>query len=195
MSNQLIFSKFVYPKTNLMNPFDIINKYYTKGSDLYNILVDHSTDVKNKALSIARNHPEFGADETFIEEAAMLHDIGIFLTDAPSIQCFGKEPYIRHGILGAEILRNEGLSKHALVCERHTGAGLTKEEIMQQALPLPLEDMMPISIEEQIICFADCFFSKTKLGQEKTVEKIISKMAEHNARSAQQIEEWRIKLL
>ena len=173
-----------------MNPLEIIEKYYTKGSELYNILMNHSIDVKNKALTIAETHPELNADKTFIEEASMLHDIGIFLTDAPSIQCFGYEPYIRHGILGAEILRREGFPQHALVCERHTGAGLTKDEIIQQNLPLPHHDMMPVSIEEQIICFADCFFSKTKLGQEKTVEKILQKMEEHNTRSAIQFKEW-----
>ena len=173
-----------------MNPLEIIEKYYTKGSELYNILMNHSIDVKNKALTIAETHPELNADKTFIEEASMLHDIGIFLTDAPSIQCFGDEPYIRHGILGAEILRREGFPQHALVCERHTGAGLTKDEIIQQNLPLPHHDMMPVSIEEQIICFADCFFSKTKLGQEKTVEKILQKMEEHNTRSAIQFKEW-----
>lgn len=186
-------TKFVSHKpynTSLMNPFEIIEKYYTKGSDLYDILINHSTDVKDKALTIIQNHPEFGANKTFIEEAAMLHDIGIFLTNAPSIQCFGDEPYIRHGILGAEILRKEGFPQHALVCERHTGAGLTKDEIIQQNLPLPHHDMMPISIEEQIICFADCFFSKTKLGQEKSIEKILSKMEEHNIRSAIQVKEW-----
>lgn len=173
-----------------MNPLDIIERYYTRGSDLYHILISHSTDVKNKALEIARNHPELGADETFIEEAAMLHDIGIFRTDAPSIQCFGNEPYIRHGILGGNILREEGLPIHALVCERHTGTGLTMDDIIQQNLPLPHQDMIPISIEEQIICFADCFFSKTKLGQEKPVNNIISGLAKHNAQSALQFEKW-----
>lgn len=173
-----------------MNPLSIIEKYYTKDSELYNILLSHSIDVKDKALSIAHSHPELNANVAFIEEAAMLHDIGIFLTDAPSIKCFGTEHYIKHGILGAEILRKEGFPLHALVCERHTGAGLTKEEVAEQNLPLPHQDMMPISIEEQIICFADCFFSKTKLGQEKSVEKIIEKMNKHNARSAQQIESW-----
>lgn len=178
-----------------MNPLDIIEKYYTKDSDLYNILINHSLDVTNKALEIVRKHPELGADEDFIREAGMLHDIGIFLTNAPSIQCFGNEPYIRHGVLGAEILRKEKLPRHALVCERHTGAGLTKDEIISQNLPLPHTEMMPVSIEEEIICFADCFFSKTKLGQQKTIEKIIQKMGEHNERSAKQVEVWAEKFL
>jgi uncharacterized protein len=56
-------------------------------------------------------HPEMNLDERFIQEAALLHDIGIFLTNAPKIHCFGDYPYICHGYLGAEILRKEGLDK------------------------------------------------------------------------------------
>ena len=54
----------------------------------------------------------------------MLHDIGIIRCNAPGIQCFGNEPYICHGRIGAEMLRAEGFPHHARVCERHTGRGL-----------------------------------------------------------------------
>ena len=40
--------------------------------------MSHATDVTNKALSIVQNHPELAVDTLFIEEAAMLHDIGIY---------------------------------------------------------------------------------------------------------------------
>ena len=148
----------------------ILQKYCKDEKQLH-ILVTHSRAVADKALEIARKHPELGADEAFIEEAAMLHDIGIVGVDAPAIACSGTEPYIRHGILGAEILRREGMERHALVCERHTGTGLTLQQIVDQQLPLPHRDMQPQSIEEQIICFADKFFSKTKLDREKTIEQ------------------------
>lgn len=148
----------------------IIDKYCPKTA-LRDILMQHSRAVADKALAIARNHPELGADEAFIEEAALLHDIGAVRVNAPAIACFGTEPYIKHGILGAEILRSEGLERHALVCERHTGTGLTLQQIVEQGLPLPQKDMQPESIEEQIICFADKFFSKTKLDREKSVEQ------------------------
>ena len=58
-----------------MNPLDIIAKYYPVGSEAYRILVIHSRSVADKALAIARMHPEMNLDLTFIEEAAMLHDI------------------------------------------------------------------------------------------------------------------------
>lgn len=173
-----------------MNPINIIDKYYTKDSELYHILINHSTDVTNKALDIARQHPELNIDTTFVKEAAMLHDIGIFRTDAPSIQCFGSEPYIAHGTIGSILLNEEGYPKHALVCERHTGAGLTIDEIIEKDLPIPHRDMVPISIEEQVICFADCFFSKTHLGEEKSTEKIRAKLTKFGDRSAKQFDDW-----
>ena len=111
-----------------MNPLDIINKYYPGESELKHILLTHSRSVADKALEIADRHPELGLDREFLQEGAMLHDIGIFLTDADSIFCFGEKPYICHGYLGADLMRSEGYPRHALVCERHTGAGLSLEQ-------------------------------------------------------------------
>lgn len=173
-----------------MNTLDIIEKYYTEGSDLYNMLIKHSAQVRNKALNIAKNHPELKADTQFISEAAMLHDIGIYLTDAPSVFCHGEKPYICHGYLGADILRKEGFPKHALVCERHTGTGLSIDDIKDQNLPLPLRDMTPESIEEQIICFADCFFSKSGDMQEKSVEKVRSQLSKFGKKTVDQFDKW-----
>ena len=64
----------------------IIDKYYADNEALCQILLIHSRSVADMALKVAYRHPELGADESFLEEAAMLHDIGIFLTDAPGIQ-------------------------------------------------------------------------------------------------------------
>ena len=63
-----------------MDPFTLIDKYYAKGSPLYDILVTHSRRVAEKAQEIANSHPELEADENFLYEAAMLHDIGILPT-------------------------------------------------------------------------------------------------------------------
>lgn len=173
-----------------MNPIDIIKKYYRLDSDLYKILINHSSSVVEKALDIAKRHPELNIDTQFVKEAGMLHDIGIFLTNAPSIYCIGEYPYIAHGYLGSELLQEEGYPRHALVCERHTGAGLTLEEIIHQNLPIPHREMMPISIEEQVICYADCFFSKTKLDKEKPVDNILHSMNKYGERSVNQFLYW-----
>lgn len=173
-----------------MDVVAIIEKFYTKDSELYSILMSHSADVTKKALAIAKNHPELDIDTKFVSEAGMIHDIGIFRTNAPSIQCFGSEPYMCHGIVGSEIMQKEGYSRHALVCERHTGAGLTVDEIISEELPLPHRDFVPISIEEQVICFADCFFSKTHLGEEKSVEKVRKSLSKYSDRSVKQFDKW-----
>ena len=137
-------------KSLIMNYEQIISKYYKDNPELLSILMTHSRAVARKALAIADAHPELGLDRKFIMEAAMVHDIGVVRTDAPDIKCFGTEPYIRHGVLGAEIMRAEGYPRHARVCERHTGAGLSLKEIEEQNLPLPHVDLLPETLDSVI---------------------------------------------
>ena len=173
-----------------MDALSIINKYYSEKNDCKDILITHSKSVADKAIQIANNHPELNLDKDFLYEAAMLHDIGIIFTNASGIYCFGESPYICHGILGAELLRKEGYPKHALVCERHTGAGITMQNIVDNNLPIPHRDMLPLSLEEQVICFADKFFSKTKLQNEKTVEKARKSLLKFGDDGIEMIDRW-----
>ena len=123
-----------------MDYLQLIYKHYPEDGALRRLLLVHSRSVTQKALQIAMLHPRLCLNLSFIEEAAMLHDIGICQTDAPGIYCHGTHPYICHGILGAAMLRAEGLERHARVCERHTGAGLSLNDIVSQGLPLPHRD-------------------------------------------------------
>ena len=173
-----------------MNPIDIIEKYYNPESDAYRILITHSRNVADKALAIAVMHPEWNLDTAFIEEAAMLHDIGVFLCNAPSIGCHGGAEYICHGYMGAELIRKEGFPRHALVCERHTGTGITLAMIEERGLPLPHRDMQPVSIEEQLICFADKFFSKTHLDNEKSADKVRQGLSKYGEETTSRFDEW-----
>ena len=155
-----------------MDYLSIINQYYPSENELRRILLTHSRQVADRCLLIARKHPELKLDTEFLEEAAMLHDIGIYACDAPSIQCFGAEPYICHGLIGGKLLREKGFVRHAQVCERHTGTGISREQIIAQNLPLPLDGCYePDTIEEQVVCYADKFYSKTNPAAERTVEQ------------------------
>lgn len=175
----------------VMNVNDIIDKYYPCDNELKRIYLVHAHKVAELALEMAARHPELNMDTAFIEEAAMLHDIGIFLTDAPRIYCFGDKPYICHGYLGAELLRSLGYPRHAAVCERHTGTGLTKQQVEREGWPLPLRDFIPVTLEEQIICFADKFYSKTKyLEQARTLEQVVESMRKISDESAEKVEYW-----
>ena len=138
-----------------MDYLSIIDKYYPADDELRRILMIHSRQVADRCLAIVAKHKELPVDVQFMEEAAMLHDIGIFRCDAPGIHCHGTEPYLRHGPIGGEILRAEGLPRHARVAERHTGTGLPGYE--------------PETLEEQIICYADKFYSKSRLDRVLTV--------------------------
>lgn len=173
-----------------MKPIELIDFYYPKSSELKQILLVHSQAVAQKALWVADCHLELNLDRTFIYEAAMLHDIGIFLTDAKDIYCFGTAPYICHGYLGADLVRQHGFERHALVCERHTGAGLSLQEIVERNLPVPHRDMQPVSLEEQVICFADKFFSKSRPEQEKTIEGACKSISKHGEKGVKRFEEW-----
>lgn len=156
----------------------IIDKYYPEGSPLRDIYLRHCRQVADKALAIATNL-SLPLKEEEVKAAAMLHDIGIFLCDAPSIECHGTEHYIRHGMLGADLLRREEApEEYARVAERHTGAGLTREDIIADDMPLPLDrQFMPETLLERLICYADKFYSKSGDMSEKPLPKVMVSMA------------------
>ncbi len=158
--------------------YDLITKYYEEGSALLALLLTHSEMVARKALAVA-DAAKLDIDRDFVYNAAMLHDIGIFKCDATGIYCYGKEPYIRHGVIGAELLRQEGVDEaYARVCERHTGAGLTAKEIAETGMPLPHKDFLPETLEEKLICYADKFYSKSgDPKEEKSLERVRKSMA------------------
>ena len=154
----------------------LIAKYCAGNVELQHILLTHSRRVADRALAILKAHPEWiesgEIDPIFVEEAAMLHDIGVVLCDAPKIHCMGTHAYIEHGYLGAEILRQEGLPKHAAVAERHTGTGITYEQIVREHLPMPLREYSPQTLEEKIVAHADNLISGT---EEVDIDFVISK--------------------
>ncbi|WP_457553630.1 HD domain-containing protein [Desulfobacula sp.] len=176
-----------------MNPLAIIERFYTPGTKLYQILVQHSLIVSEKSLEIARSLIHLNPDVDFIKKAAMLHDIGIYLTQALSIGCDGEKPYICHGYLGRKLLDEQGFSpEYGLVCERHTGAGITKENIVSNNLPLPQRDMVPVSLEEKIICAADKYHSKNPKHADKkiTTLQIIDELGKIGKDHAERFSRW-----
>ncbi len=141
-----------------MDYLSLICKYYPEDDELRRVLLKHSRQVADRCLAICKKHPELPVETQFVEEAAMLHDIGIRWCNAPSIHCFGEEPYLRHGQIGAELLRKEGFERHARVCERHTGTGLPGFE--------------PETLEEQLVCYADKFYSKSYIDHVRSVLEV-----------------------
>ena len=175
-----------------MNPTDIIRKYYPPDSRAYYFLAHHSRLVAKKARELAQRVPHLYPDLQFIEEASLLHDVGIFLSNAPKLGCYGHKEYVCHGYLGRELLDREGLPRHALVCERHVGMGITLKEIKANGLPLPPREMVPVSLEEKIICFADKFYSKSEhdLLREKPMERVREMIRAYGEDKLKIFDEW-----
>lgn len=145
----------------------VLGRYFQ--GEALDMVVTHGAMVSGLALEVGRTLELSMEEMSFLGQAAMLHDIGICRVHAPDIGLLGCHPYLMHGILGREILEAEGLPRHALVCERHIGVGLTEADIVGQGLPLPLRDMTPQCRAEEIVCFSDLFFSK-KLGELENIK-------------------------
>ena len=160
----------------------LLRKFYKEDSISFNYLYPHSKSVAELALKIANNNLDKNPDLDFIYEAAMLHDIGIYMCKARNIGCYGNYPYIAHGSLGRQLMIKEGYPEIGLVCERHVGVGISLEDIRKNSLPIPERDMMPVSLEEKIICYADKFYSKDqkKPDKPKSIEKILTKLSRHS---------------
>jgi len=180
--------------TNFMNPIDILAQYYDRNSKAFEILVAHGSQVGQKALKAAAKVSHLEPDLDFIEQAAMLHDVGIFLTATPQLGCNGTHPYIRHGVLGYDLMIGAGRSRLARVCERHVGVGISAADVLRFNLPLPARDMVPVSIEEQIICYADKFFSKNGNGtlktQEKNIDQIMRNLQKYGKDNVDRFHNW-----
>jgi uncharacterized protein len=175
-----------------MNPFSLIEKYYPCGTEAYRILLRHSELVAAKAMTVVNSLSKEEADARFVQEAALLHDIGMRFTSVTQLGCDGDLPYLCHGIKGRELLEAEGLPRHALVCERHIGVGLTATEIISQKLPLPARDMLPISLEEQIVTYADLFFSKdpNNAGLERSSDQVRQSLARFGVEKVAIFDAW-----
>jgi uncharacterized protein len=173
--------------------FSIIHKYIPPGSPAYRIYLPHVTLVTAKALEIARRLKLDNKQLLFIEEAGMLHDIGIVHVKAKEIGCMGEMPYVCHVIEGRKILEEEGLPKHARVAENHIGVGgITIDEIIKNKMPLPPRDIIAETIEEKIISYADLFFSKnpSRVFLEKPLSQVKAKVKKYGKRQEKLFKEW-----
>lgn len=50
--------------------------------------------------------------------------------------------------------------------------------------------MLPVSMEEQVVCFADKFYSKTHLDREKSVEKARDSLLRYGKAGVQRFDYW-----
>jgi len=158
--------------------FEVLKKY-SADEAVFEIVLRHSLEVLAKSIEIINRKKLYSqVDFDLIISGAILHDIGTF----GFLENKSKEGYIRHGLIGGEILRGEGMEKEALIAERHTGAGLSMDDIIAAGWDLPHQDFLPVSLEEKIICYADKFSSKSP-DKKDTLETITKEFEGYGAES------------
>jgi len=103
----------------------------------------------------------YPADAALVRAGCLLHDIGVYplYDEAGQLDQAG---YIRHGVLGHELLREAGFPE--VICRfasHHTGVGLTAQDVVRQELPLPPADYLADTAEETVVMYADKFHTKS----------------------------------
>ncbi|MBI5358596.1 HDIG domain-containing protein [Candidatus Amesbacteria bacterium] len=147
--------------------FKNLHKKHTKGlypDKFLDLIFTHSDIVRQIALKIADNlsQNKIVVNMDLVESGSMFHDIGVYL-------CFDDEfnpdaslsKYLCHGHEGYKLLKEEGYDEQvARFALTHTGTGITKEDIKRENMPFEPRDFIPVTLEEEIVCYADKFHTK-----------------------------------
>ncbi|MBT3154282.1 HD domain-containing protein [Streptomyces sp. CHD11] len=101
-------------------------------------------------------------DAGLVRAGCLLHDIGVYRLYGDDGRLDHRD-YVRHGLLGHEILEREGFPEPLRrFCSHHTGVGLTRHDIAVHDLPLPPADYLAETEEERLVMYADKFHTKSR---------------------------------
>lgn len=157
----------------------------------------HSTIVEKIAIRIAEKlEKEIGAeiDKEGLSFGALVHDIGVYSCfDEDLLPVEGLPNYIAHGYLGYKILKGEGYpEKVARYAATHTATGFTVDDFERETIPLyPKQNWIPITLEEEILCYADKFH--TKYPSFSTYEEQKARMEKFDPNRGIKMEVFRMK--
>jgi uncharacterized protein len=107
-------------------------------------------------------------DAELCKVGGLIHDIG---------RC--KSHGLNHGIIGAEMLKNH--PKLARIAKTHIGGGISKDEAI--GLKLGNEDLMPVTLEEKVVCYADKLVQGGRFAANASeeIEKLGAKLGKNHA--------------
>jgi uncharacterized protein len=137
-----------------------LHRKYSPSDAVFDLVFTHSLIIKEIAEGIIEAK-KLILDKELVTAGALLHDIGAYkLINSEGI--FDGTNYIRHGVEGYMLLKEMNYPQELCnITIHHTGVGITKEDVMFQKLPLPLDNYLAKTIEEKLIMYADKFHSKT----------------------------------
>lgn len=141
-----------------------MHEKYSHGSyrdRVLDLVWTHSLIVEEVSLMLVENltkkYPVV-IDIPLVRVGAWVHDVGFY-------NCFDDKyeqikKYILHSLEGYTLLKSEGMeekvARFALV---HTGVGVNSERAAEAGLPLK-RSYVPVTMEEEIVTYADSFHTK-----------------------------------
>ena len=107
-------------------------------------------------------------DAELCKVGGLIHDIGRY-----------KSHGLNHGIIGAEMLKNH--PQLARIAKTHVGGGISKQEAID--LKLGNEDLMPVALEEKVVCYADKLVQGNRfaVNADEEIEKLRAKLGKNHA--------------
>lgn len=157
-----VFSRARLQDVTILDDKEIraLHEKYAPSPEAFKLVYTHCeivSDIAEQLLSRLAS----SIDADLVRAGSLLHDIGVYRLYDPTGR-LDHSQYVRHGLLGHELLSEEGLPDAiARFCSRHTGVGLSSDDVRNQSLPLPVADYLAESGEELIVMYADKFHSKT----------------------------------
>lgn len=156
-----------------------LHKKYAPTPAIFADIFTHCRIVYDIAHQLIE-HNNLPVDAVLVETGCLLHDIGVYaLFDEHGVKQT-ELSYLIHGVRGEAILKKEGLPKP--VCRfasHHTGTGISKQEIEARGLPLPEQDYVAETTEEELVMYADKFHSKSEPPRFNSYEWIKKHLAKY----------------
>jgi uncharacterized protein len=167
-----------------------LHRKYAPNDRVYELVYGHCQVVNEIAQWCAENiRGKENVDIELLTTAALLHDIGTYISFNEEGKIENKRLYPLHAILSAKIIADEGIDANvASIVETHVLLGLSKQEIIEQPWPLPARDYTPSSIEGELLCCADRFHSKKPTFN--SYNAFLTRLQVRMPPQAAKLEEW-----
>ncbi|HEX8226662.1 MAG TPA: HD domain-containing protein [Candidatus Saccharimonadales bacterium] len=135
---------------------------YAPTDEIFGIVYTHCQIVRDIARQLIEAS-SLDVDRELVEAGCLLHDIGVYKLYNADGTHGPKSEYIRHGILGEDLLKAEGYPEALWrIASHHIGTGLTVQDVKERGLLLPQQDYLAETTEELLVMYADKFHSKTQ---------------------------------
>lgn len=151
---------------------EALHKKYASSDEIFSQVWEHCNIVKEIALDLVEQN-KLKIDNDLLVAGALLHDIGAYKV------YYDRKNYIKHGVIGAEILKSEGVSLELQrFASHHTGVGLDSDDIKNLGIETDEESLLAETLEEKLVMYADKFHSKTEPPTFNSVEFYKQKVQE-----------------